>query len=265
MTDKPVAIITGGSRGIGVAIALDLAKLGYDIVISHFDFAAGGKPDHSEAAGAVRQIQAAGSKCEALRADVASAADRKELIELAKERFGRCDMLVNNAGIAPAARTDILAATEASFDRIMAVNLKGPYFLTQAVAGWMIEQKKADPGRKFRIVNISSISAYTSSPSRAEYCISKAGVSMMTKLYADRLAEHGIYVYEIRPGIIETDMTRPVKQKYDELIADGLTPVRRWGRPEDVAAAVGAVAEGRLEFCTGQVINVDGGFSIRRL
>jgi NAD(P)-dependent dehydrogenase (short-subunit alcohol dehydrogenase family) len=147
----------------------------------------------------------------------------------------------------------------------MAINLKGPYFLTQKVANWMISQMQAHPDRRCRIVNISSMSAYTSSPSRGEYCVSKAGVSMMTKLYADRLAEYGIGVFEIRPGIIATDMTAVVREKYDKLIADGLTPIKRWGKPDDIARAVAAVAEGRLDFSTGQVINVDGGFHLRRL
>jgi NAD(P)-dependent dehydrogenase (short-subunit alcohol dehydrogenase family) len=265
MTERSLAIVTGGSRGIGRAIALDLAKLGFDLVISHFDFTAGGRPDSAPARQAAQQLEAAGAVCEALRADIADAEDRKNLVELARERFGRCDMLVNNAGMAPDERVDILDAKEASFDRVLAVNLKGPYFLTQAVAKWMIDQKERFTDRVFRIVNISSISSYTSSPSRGQYCVSKAGVSMMTKLYADRLAEYGIGVFEIRPGIIETDMTRPVNDKYDALIAQGLTPVKRWGRPQDVARAVGAIAEGRLDFSTGQVIDVDGGFSLRRL
>jgi len=174
-------------------------------------------------------------------------------------------MLVNNAGVAPLKRMDILEVSEASFDRVMGINLKGPYFLTQQVANWMIEQKKTHPERAYRIVNTGSISAYTSSPARGEYCVSKAGISMMTMLYADRLAEYGIGVFEIRPGIIQTDMTSVVKDKYDKLIAEGLTPIKRWGQPEDIAKAVGAIAEGRLDFSTGQVINVDGGFHLRRL
>jgi NAD(P)-dependent dehydrogenase (short-subunit alcohol dehydrogenase family) len=160
---------------------------------------------------------------------------------------------------------DILEVTEESYDRVMGINLKGPYFLTQLVANWMVEQKKTHPERAFRIVNTGSISAYTSSPARGEYCVSKAGIAMMTMLYADRLAEYGIGVFEIRPGIIQTDMTSVVKDKYDKLIAEGLTPIKRWGQPEDIAKAVGAIAEGRLDFSTGQVINVDGGFHLRRL
>jgi 3-oxoacyl-[acyl-carrier protein] reductase len=174
-------------------------------------------------------------------------------------------MLVNNAGVAPAKRMDILEATEQSYDRVMNINLKGPYFLTQLVANWMIELKEQNPEMKFRVCNTSSMSAYTSSPARGEYCLSKAGLSMMTKLYADRLAEYEIGVFEIRPGVIMTDMTSVVKDKYDKLIAEGLTPTRRWGLPEDIAKALGAIAEGRLDFSTGQVLNVDGGFHLRRL
>lgn len=265
MTDKPIAIVTGASRGIGKAIAIELAGLGYDIVISHFDFAAGGQPDESVGQKARAEIQAAGAKCISIRADISNGDGRAGLVEVAKDKFGRCDMLVNNAGVAPSKRADLLDASEESFDRVISINLKGPYFLTQLVANWMVEQKKDFPGRNFRIVNTSSISAYTSSPARGEYCISKAGVSMMTALYADRLAEFGIGVFEIRPGIIATDMTSAVREKYDKLIAEGLTPTRRWGLPEDIAKAVGAIAEGRLDFSTGQVINVDGGFHLRRL
>ena len=265
MAERPVAIVTGASRGIGKGIAKELASLGYDLVVNHFDFTAEGKPDESKAMQTQKEIKRLGAACEIPRGDISSAADRQSLVALAKSKFGRCDMLVNNAGVAPSKRMDILEATEQSFDRVMGINLKGPYFLTQLVANWMIEQKKTNPGRAFRIVNTSSISAYTSSPARGEYCVSKAGVSMMTALYADRLAEYGIGVFEIRPGIIATDMTSVVKDKYDKLIAEGLTPIKRWGQPEDIARAVGAIAEGRLDFSTGQVINVDGGFHLRRL
>jgi len=265
MPERPVALVTGASRGIGKAITLELARLGFNLVISHFDFAAGGKPDESAAEQACREIAALGAECASLRADVGGATDRAGLVALARSTFGRCDFLMNNAGVAPLKRTDLLQATEESFDRVLRTNLKGPYFLTQLVANWMISQRKAHPDRQYRICNTSSISAYTSSPGRGEYCISKAGVSMMTRLFADRLAEFDIGVVEVRPGIIATDMTAPVREKYDRLIAEGLTPTRRWGRPEDVAMAVGAVAQGRLDFCTGQVINVDGGFHLRRL
>jgi 3-oxoacyl-[acyl-carrier protein] reductase len=265
MPDKPVAIITGASRGIGKGIAKELASLGYDLVINHFDFTAEGKADESRAAQAQKEIKELKAECEVLRGDVSRVEDRDALVALAKSRFDRCDMLVNNAGVAPLKRMDLLEATEESFDRVMGINLKGPYFLTQLVANWMIEQRKQYPDRAFRIINTGSISAYTSSPGRGEYCISKAGISMMTKLYADRLAEYNIGVFEVRPGIIATDMTSVVKDKYDKLIAEGLTPIKRWGQPEDIAKAVGAIAEGRLDFSTGQVINIDGGFHLRRL
>ncbi len=265
MTDRPLAIVTGGSRGIGKGIALELVKLGYDVVIAHFDFNEQGKPDEGVGLETKKEIEALGAACEVLRADVSSAEDRKKLVNLAKEKFGRCDMLCNNAGVAPSKRLDLLEATEASFDRVLSINLRGPYFLTQMAANWMIEQKKQGPDRAFRIVNTSSISAYTSSPARGEYCVSKAGVSMMTMLYADRLAEFGIGVFEVRPGIIRTDMTKVVTAKYDKMIDEGLTPIKRWGLPEDIGKAVSAIAEGKLDFCTGQVINVDGGFHLRRL
>jgi len=265
MAERPVAIVTGASRGIGKAIAKELASLGYDLALNHFDITPQGQPDESFACRTQEEIRNLGAQCEILRGDVSSAEDRTCLIDLTKSKFGRCDFLVNNAGVAPLKRTDILEATEESFDRVMGINLKGPYFLTQSVANWMIEQKKQYPDRMFRIVNIGSASAYTSSPNRGEYCVSKAGLSMMTKLYADRLAEYGIGVFEIRPGIIATDMTSVVKDKYDKLIAEGVAPIKRWGRPEDVAKAVGAIAQGRLDFSTGEVINVDGGFHLRRL
>jgi 3-oxoacyl-[acyl-carrier protein] reductase len=256
MADRPVAIVTGASRGIGRSVALELASLGYDLVINR---AQDQPPEVLEEAGAlgIRYKFAPGS--------IAEAPVRTRIVELTRSEFGRCDLLVNNAGTAPLKRMDILQATEESFERVLGINLKGPYFLTQLVANWMIEQRQQDPERPLRIVNIGSISAYTSSPSRGEYCISKAGIAMMTKLYADRLSEYDIGVFEISPGIIETDMTRAVKEKYDRLIAEGLTPIRRWGKPGDVAKAVGAIAEGRLDFSTGSVINVDGGFHLRRL
>lgn len=265
MADRPVAMVTGGSRGIGKGIALELAKLGYDLVIAHYDFDDRGQPDESNARETQKQVRDLDAACEILRMDVSNAQDRAKLIELTKNKFGRCNMLVNNAGVAPSKRLDLLEATEESFDRVMNINLKGPYFLAQAVANWMVQQRRHDPDGPYRIVNTGSISAYTSSPGRGEYCVSKAGISMMTLLFADRLAEYGIGVFEIRPGIIKTDMTKVVTAKYDKLIAEGLTPTQRWGYPEDIGKAVGAIAEGRLDFSTGQVINVDGGFHFRRL
>jgi len=265
MAERRVAMITGASRGIGKGAALALARLGYDVVVNHFDITADGKPDASCAESTQKELEALGAKCIHLRGDISSPADREALVALTKKEFGRCELLVNNAGVGPRKRLDLLQTTEESYDWVMNINLKGPFFLTQQVANWMIDQKQENPERHYRIVNVSSISAYTSSPSRGEYCISKAGVSMVTALFADRLAQYNIGVFEIRPGIIATDMTRVVKEKYDKLIAEGLTPIRRWGLPEDIGKAVGAIAEGKLDFSTGQVINVDGGFHLRHL
>jgi NAD(P)-dependent dehydrogenase (short-subunit alcohol dehydrogenase family) len=200
-----------------------------------------------------------------MQANIAEAADRQRLIDEIVPKFGRIDLLVNNAGMAPRQRLDILETSEISYDEVMTVNLKGPFFLTQQVARVMIEQLQQGVITAPRIVNIGSISAYTSSPNRGEYCLSKAGMSMMTALFADRLAEYGINVYEIRPGVIATDMTSGVKEKYDRLIDEGLTPIRRWGQPDDIGRAVVAIAEGYLPFSTGEVINVDGGFHLHRL
>jgi 3-oxoacyl-[acyl-carrier protein] reductase len=235
-----------------------MARIGMNVAVA--DCA-----DPSAAGPVTSAVEAAGAECLYVRTDVAVAADRDRLVDTVRDKWGRCDLLVNNAGVAPLQRTDLLEATEASFDRVLGINLRGPYFLTQKVANWMIAQRREHLDWALRIVNISSVSAYASSPSRGEYCISKAGVAMMTALYADRLAEYGIGVFEIRPGIIATDMTAVVKEKYDRMIAEGLTPIRRWGTPEDVAQAVVAIAEGLLDFSTGQVIDVDGGFQVRRL
>ena len=283
------ALVTGASRGIGRAIAVALAGDGWTVVVNY-------QANAEAAAQTLAQVQAAGVQGVTIQADIAVAADRERLVQETLSRYGRIDLLVNNAGMAPRQRVDLLEATEISYDEVMAVNLKGPFFLTQLVAKAMIAQgscpedsrpqlrtggfsrflpltttpaKASNPDRAFGrrpiIVNIGSISAYTSSTNRGEYCLSKAGIGMMTQLYADRLAEYGIGVYEIRPGIIETDMTSAVREKYDRLIAGGLTPIRRWGRPEDVALAVQMIAAGRLPFSTGEVINVDGGFHLRRL
>jgi len=254
--NKPVALVTGSARGIGRGIAEKLAENGFDLVIDDVQ---------GEAQDAVFDLHRLGADAIYVQADISAAEDRKKLLNEIRGCFGRLDLLVNNAGVSPKVRMDLLEATEESMDRLLTINLKGPYFLTQAVAKWMIEQKADFPNREFRIINISSISAYTSSPSRGEYCVSKAGVSMMTKLYADRLAEYGIGVYEIRPGIIATDMTKLVKEKYDRLIDEGILPIKRWGYPEDIAKAVLTIAKGYLAYSTGEVINVDGGFHLRRL
>lgn len=255
MTDKPVAMVTGGARGIGSAIAIELTRCGCDVAV--FDI--------NKAEETLAQIRSAGRTGLGITGDVSSAADRAAAMAKIEQAFGRLDVLVNNAGVAPKVRADILEASEESYDRVMNINLKGPYFLTQAAANWMIRQRKNRPDDWMCIVNISSMSAYTASVGRGEYCISKAGVSMATKLWAARLAEFGIGVYEIRPGIVETEMTSTVKEKYDKLIGEGLTPIKRWGRPADVAKAVAAAVRGDLKFSTGEVINVDGGYHLRIL
>lgn len=240
------AIITGGIGGIGYAISTALSKSGFKTVI--FDVA-----DEEKAAKKTAQL----NECVYVRGDLSKAEDRERLVRSA----GSIDLLVNCAGVAPRVRADILEVTEEDFDFVTNINIKGTFFLTQLAAKNMIENKTCG-----RIVNISSMSAYTSSVNRPQYCISKAGVSMITKLYADKLAEYGIGVYEIRPGIIKTDMTKTVEGKYDRLINDeGILPIKRWGYPEDIAKAVDAIALGALPYSTGEVINVDGGFHLRRL
>ena len=256
--DKQVALITGAARGIGRGIAELLAEHQFNLVIDDVI-------DESSVQEALTTIKQKSAEVLYVQADISNAEQRLRLVNKTKEKFGRLDLLVNNAGVAPKQRIDILEASEESFDRVLDINLKGPYFLTQLVANWMIQQKQQHRARNPKIVNISSVSAFTSSPSRAEYCISKAGVSMMTQLYADRLAEYDVRVYEIRPGVIFTDMTAPVRAKYDKLIAEGLFPIKRWGYPEDIAKAVLALATELLPYSTGEVINVDGGFHIRRL
>lgn len=258
---RRVALVTGGSRGIGRAIAVGLARDGFDVIINYASNESAANEARAEAL-AVANDPAA--RVETCQADIST--DRELLMSFAQERFSRLDLLVNNAGIAPAKRVDMLDEDEEAADHIMAVNLRAPYFLTRDVARWMIELKRSAVAEyRPAIINISSISAYAASPERAVYCISKAGMSMMTKLYAARLADEGINVYEIRPGIISTDMTAGVQAKYDRLIDEGLTPIKRWGTPEDVAQAVGAIASGSFPFSTGEVINVDGGFHLRRL
>ena len=253
-----IALVTGAGRGIGRGIALALAERGWTVVINY-------RGNAEAAHETAHAVEAAGGRALPVQADVALTADRERLLAETLAAFGRIDLLVNNAGIGPRQRMDLLEVAAASYDEVMAVNLEGPFFLTQATAKAMITLLKARTIPAPKIVNIGSISAYTASVNRAEYCISKAGMAMMTALFADRLATEGINVYEIRPGIIETYLTSVAKAKYDALIADGLTPIRRWGQPEDVAAAVVAIAEGYLSFSTGEVINVDGGFHLRRL
>jgi len=244
--NKPVAIITGASRGIGRGIALELAPT-HEVIATYR-----GRRDAAES------LQAQ-TGAEIFQCDVGSAADRAALIDLARQRFGRLDLLINNAGMAPRERRDILEATEESFDEVLSTNLKGPYFLTQLAARWMVEQGGG------RIVFVTSVSSYTASINRGEYCISKAGLSMAVALWATRLAGSGVKVFEIRPGIIRTDMIAAVEKLYEERIAGGLLPQRRMGEPRDIALAVRAVADGLLDYSTGQVLNVDGGFHLRSL
>ena len=246
MNGRSVALVTGASRGIGRAIATELAKTHHVI---------GTYRGRRDAAEQLREE----TGCEIFQCDVASRQDREALMQFARERFGQLDLLVNNAGMAPRERRDLLDATEESFDELIATNLKGPHFLTQQAARWMAERNDG------RIVFITSISAYTASVNRGEYCISKAGLSMSVALYAQRLAACGVKVFEIRPGIIRTDMIAKVEQVYEEKIAAGLLPQRRMGEGSDVAKAVRAIADGLLDYSAGQVLNVDGGFHLRSL
>lgn len=258
MNERPVAIVTGSSRGIGKGIALQLAQNGYDLVINYAGNQEAAKQTQSEA-------QALGCRAEIIQASVADTNDRERLIDTTLEHYQRLDLLVNNAGIGTKHRGDLLELTEDSYDIVLETNLKGPFFLTQYAAQKMIGLRDQNKIESARIVFITSISSYTASINRGDYCISKAGLSMATPLFADRLAQHGIWVYEIRPGVIASDMTSVVKEKYDKLIAEGLTPQPRWGQPEDIGKAVSAIARGDLDFSTGTVIDVDGGFHMRRL
>ncbi|MBN2311170.1 MAG: 3-ketoacyl-ACP reductase [Candidatus Hydrogenedentes bacterium] len=261
--EKRVALVTGAGQGIGRGIALRLAQAGHHVVIN--DVVADEAVTDRGAYEVKRTIEAAGGGADVFRADIASRDERAAMVEFVADRFGRLDLLVNNAGVAPKERKDLLEATEQSFERLMSINLEGPYFLTQLVANRMIAWKRDGVVEAPRIVFISSISAYTSSPARGEYCVSKAGVSMAAQLYADRLGEYGIPVLEVSPGIIETPMTSVVKDKYDKLIAEGLLVTKRWGVPDDVAGVVAAFAAGHLDYSTGQRIEVGGGFGLRRL
>ncbi|MEY4488901.1 MAG: hypothetical protein RIQ79_1409 [Verrucomicrobiota bacterium] len=258
---KFTALVTGASRGIGRGIALELAKAGGLVAINY----AGNEAAANEA---LELVRAAGGDGFIVQGDVSVAADRARVVAETVRQFGRIDLLVNNAGVAPTVRADLLDAGEESFDRLFAINLKGPFFLTQLVAKQMLEQAPDAEGFRGRIVNITSISVYTASINRGDYCMVKAGLAMMTKLFADRLATAGINVYEIRPGVIATDMTGGVKAKYDKLILEderGITPIRRWGKPEDIGRAVRAIAEDRFPFTTGTAFDVDGGFHLQRL
>lgn len=272
--DKPVALVTGGSRGIGLGICEKLAAEGFNLAVC-------GRRAAGDVPGGLAVLKEAGSEVQYVQADIGVPTDRTRLLTVVRDRFGRLDVLVNNAGMAPRVRADILDAAEDVYEEVMKVNLQGPYFLTQAAARWMREQGKE--GRKrtkiepqdqrseersrqsFSIIFITSISSTVASPSRGEYCISKAGLSMAAQLWAVRLAEYGIAVNEVRPGIIATDMTSGVKEKYDKMIKEGLNLQPRWGTPEDVGKAVASLVRGDWGFSTGGAIYVDGGMTVRRL
>ncbi|WP_343307158.1 3-ketoacyl-ACP reductase [Chitinophaga niabensis] len=249
---RKTALITGGSRGIGLGIAIQLAQRGFDLAIN-------GVREQDAVLDTIAQLKSYGGEVIYCRADVGNAGQRAEMLQQVTDHYGTLQVLVNNAGVAPKERKDILETTEESFDRLMNMNLKGAFFLTQAVANMMIRQQEGC------IINVSSISATVASVTRGEYCISKAGLSMMTQLFAVRLGAHRIPVYEIRPGIIATDMTAGVKEKYDQLIGNGLLVQPRWGLPEDVGKAVAMLAAGDLPYSTGQVIMIDGGLTLPRL
>ena len=252
------ALITGAGRGIGHGIALCLAREGVNVAIMDV------LPEEAVAEN-LQRLADEGAEVLFCRGDVTSAEDRAQVLSDVEARFGGLNVLVNNAGVAPKVRADILEAGEESYDWVMGINLKGPYFLTQAAANWMIRQQQADAAFDGCIVNVSSISATVASPSRGEYCLSKAGVSMATRLWAVRLGEFGIPVYEVRPGVIRTDMTAVVTEKYDKLIAEGLCLQKRWGLPEDIGRTVAMMVRGDIAYSTGQVIMVDGGLDVSRL
>lgn len=256
--DHQVALITGGTRGIGKGIAEKLAQEGYLIAVV-------GTREESQVKDSVEEIRKLCPQALYIQGNIAKKSDREHMVQSCLNTFGRLDVLVNNAGIAPRVRMDLLETTEESMDEVLDINLKGTFFLTQLVANTMIKGIQEGKLKNPKIITISSISAYVSSVNRGEYCISKAGIAMMTKLFADRLAEFGILVYEIRPGVIATDMTAKVKEKYDRLIDAGLTPIKRWGVPEDIANAVSALCDHKFPFSTGEVFNVDGGFHLQRL
>lgn len=258
MNDHPVSLVTGASRGIGSAIVQSLAALGHAVLVNY-------RQDQKSAAAVVAEIVKAGGHAVAVQGDVGCGDDRQRLIAEALNRFGRLDVLVNNAGITSPGRLDLLEATEASWDTVFATNLKGPFFLSQQAALAMRQQIRDEKITGGKIINISSLSSYTVSTDRADYCLTKAAMGMMTKLFGWRLAEEKIQVFELCPGIIDSDMTSPVKEKYDRLISAGLMPIRRWGNPEDVAKAVVAIVSECFPFSTGERINIDGGFHIRSI
>ena len=253
-----VALITGGTRGIGLGIATELAKAGFDLALN-------GVRDENSVEGVLEELRKTGIQAAYFQGDVSLKEDRQKLVNAIYKHFDRVNVLINNAGIAPSERRDILDATEESFEKVLHVNLQGPYFLTQMIANQMIETKKQSPDEFYCIINVSSVSASFASVNRGEYCISKAGIAMATKLWASRLGEFDIPVYEIQPGVIRTDMTSGVQKKYDLLFQNGMAIQPRWGMPEDVGKVASAMASGSLPYSTGQVVMVDGGMSIPRL
>jgi len=260
---RPVAFITGASRGIGRGIAVELARYGYDIAGSSRVLDSQNR--ESGIFEVKQRVEEAGAACLPVEGDVSILDAHDRMIRTIVDHFGRIDLLVNNAGVAPEQRLDVLETTPESFDRVMSINSRGPFFLTQRVARQMVAQVQSASGIKPKIIFITSVSVYMSSTSRAEYCLSKAALSMAAAIFADRLSESGINVYEVRPGIIKTEMTAAVQDKYDRLIEDGLIPQGRWGLPEDVGKAVVALVSGGFEYSTGAVIEVSGGMNIRRL
>ena len=254
---SPVAVVTGGSRGIGFGIARRLAAQGWNLAL-------GGRREDDAVAPAVEEVEGLGVAAVYIRGDVALAETRSRLVEGTLERFGRIDALVNNAGITSVGRLDFLQAGESSFDEVIGVNLKGPYFLAQLTARVMIEQRSREPGFRGKIVNVTSVNATVSSVTRGDYCMSKAGLSAAHRVMAARLAEYGIDCFEVRPGLIATDMTAAVRQKYDALIAEGMTLEPRWGTPDDVGSIVAAALRGDVPYSTGQVFVVDGGLTLQR-
>jgi 3-oxoacyl-[acyl-carrier protein] reductase len=255
---RPIALVTGGTRGIGFGIARALAAAGWDLVLT-------GVRPAADVGDALRAVQDLGATTDYVASDIASAADRDALAAHVRARYGAVNALVNNAGRAPRVRADLLDATEESFDEIVRTNLQGPYFLTQAIARDLVARRTSDPAHRAAIVFVTSVSADMASPNRGDYCVSKAGLAMAVKLFAVRLAAHAIPVYEVRPGIIATDMTSGVREIYDRRIADGLVPEGRWGTPDDVGNAVAALVGGTMAYATGTIVMVDGGLSVSRL
>lgn len=252
------ALVTGGSRGIGYGIAECLAKDGFDLAIN-------GVRDASNVQEVLDELRDYGINVIYCQGDISSEESRKSIIDRVKSEFGQLNVMVNNAGVAPKERNDILEATEESFDYVINTNLKGTYFLSQLAANWMVEQKQADETYTGCIINVTSVSSTVASINRGEYCIAKAGLSMVTQLYAARLGDYQIPVYEIRPGVIATDMTSGVKEKYDKMFSEGLAVQKRWGVPEDIGKAAAGLARGDFPYSTGQVIMVDGGMTLQRL